>query len=100
MIPHLATKAIPTRLALRCSSRARCSGLGILASFWRLVRGPSLADRVVALDLIGYLVIGVMVVLSIVTQRESFLFVPVVAAIILFLGTAAFAIYLERRQQQ
>lgn len=75
-------------------------GLGILASFWRLVRGPSLADRVVALDLAGYLVIGVMVLLSIVTQRESFLFVPVVAAIILFLGTAAFAIYLERRQQQ
>lgn len=72
-------------------------GLGILASFWRLVRGPSLADRVVALDLIGYLAIGVMVVLSIVTQRESFLFVPVVGAIILFLGTAAFAIYLERR---
>ena len=72
-------------------------GLGILASFWRLLRGPSLADRVVALDLIGYLLIGVMVVLSIVTQRESFLFVPVVAAIILFLGTAAFAIFLERR---
>jgi multicomponent Na+:H+ antiporter subunit F len=74
-------------------------GLGILASFWRLIRGPSLADRVVALDLIGYLVIGVMLLLSIVTQRESLLFVPVVAAIILFLGTAAFAIYLERREQ-
>ncbi|MEQ8770010.1 MAG: monovalent cation/H+ antiporter complex subunit F [Phycisphaerales bacterium] len=72
-------------------------GLGILASFWRLVRGPSLADRVVALDLIGYLAIGVIVVLSIVTQRDSFLFVPVVGAMILFLGTAAFAIYLERR---
>ena len=74
-------------------------GLGMLASFWRLVRGPSLADRVVALDLIGYLSIGLMVALSIVTQRESFLFVPVVAAIILFLGTAAFAIYLERRRK-
>lgn len=72
-------------------------GLGILASFWRLVRGPSLADRVVALDLIGYQVIGIMFMLAIVTQRDSFLFVPVVAAIILFLGTAAFAIYLERR---
>ena len=75
-------------------------GLGILASFWRLLRGPSMADRVVALDLIGYLIIGVMVVLAIVTQRESFLFVPVIAAIILFLGTAAFAIYLERRRQR
>ncbi len=74
-------------------------GLGILASFFRLIRGPSLADRVVALDLIGYLIIGVMILLSIVTQNESFLFVPVVAGIILFLGTAAFAIYLERREK-
>ena len=74
-------------------------GLGVLASFWRLLRGPSLADRVVALDLIGYLIIGLMVVLSIVTDQAAFLFVPVVGAIILFLGTAAFAIYLERRRQ-
>ncbi|MEN0021451.1 MAG: monovalent cation/H+ antiporter complex subunit F [Planctomycetota bacterium] len=72
-------------------------GLGIIASFWRLVKGPSLADRVVALDLIGYLLIAVMIILSIVTQRESYMSVPIVAAIILFLGTAAFAIYLERR---
>lgn len=74
-------------------------GLGVIASFIRLIQGPSLADRVVALDLIGYLLIGVMVIFSIVTQQSSLLFVPVVAAIILFLGTAAFAIYLERRRQ-
>ncbi|MEM1072677.1 MAG: monovalent cation/H+ antiporter complex subunit F [Planctomycetota bacterium] len=72
-------------------------GLGILASLFRLIRGPTLADRVVALDLIGFMLLGVLGVFAIVTQRESLLFVAVVAAIILFLGTAAFALFLERR---
>ncbi len=71
--------------------------LGIAASLFRLARGPTLADRVVALDLIGFLLVGVLAIFSIVTQRPSLLFVAVVASLILFLGTAAFAIYLDRR---
>lgn len=72
-------------------------GAGVLASLWRLVVGPTLPDRVVALDLIGFLVVGVLCVFAIVTQRESLLAVGLVAALILFLGTAAFAVYVERR---
>ncbi|MEL6739206.1 MAG: monovalent cation/H+ antiporter complex subunit F [Planctomycetota bacterium] len=74
--------------------------LGVAASLVRLVQGPTLADRVVALDLIGFLLLGVLAAFSIVTQRPSVLFVVVVAALILFLGTAAFAIYLDRRWKQ
>ncbi|MCL4209102.1 MAG: hypothetical protein HRU76_15270 [Phycisphaeraceae bacterium] len=73
-------------------------GLGILASLWRVVAGPTLADRVVALDLVGFLAVGVLCVFSIVTGNFSLLAVALVAALILFLGTAAFAIYLERRE--
>ncbi|MGP1272035.1 MAG: monovalent cation/H+ antiporter complex subunit F [Phycisphaerales bacterium] len=72
-------------------------GLALLASLWRAVVGPTLPDRVVALDLIGFLVLGALCVFSIVTQRPSLLFVALIAALILFLGTAAFAIYLDRR---
>lgn len=72
-------------------------GLALLASVWRLVVGPSLPDRVVALDLIGFLAVGIICVFSIVTQRSELLGVALVAALILFLGTAAFAIYLDRR---
>jgi multicomponent Na+:H+ antiporter subunit F len=72
-------------------------GVALLASVWRLVVGPSLPDRVVAVDLIGFLAVGLICVFAIVTQRSELLGVAVVAALILFLGTAAFAIYLDRR---
>lgn len=72
-------------------------GVSIAISLWRLVVGPTLPDRVVALDLIGFLVVGVLCVFSIVTQRPALLFVALIAALILFLATAAFAVYVERR---
>lgn len=73
-------------------------GAALLASLWRVVLGPTLADRVVALDLVGFLAVGVLCVFAIVTEQPSLLAVALVAALILFLGTAAFAIYLERRE--
>ena len=51
----------------------------------------------VAVDLIGFLAVGIICVFAIVTQRSELIGVAVVAALILFLGTAAFAIYLDRR---
>ena len=72
-------------------------GVALLASVWRLIVGPTLPDRVVAVDLIGFLAVGLICVFAIVTQRSALLGVAVVAALILFLGTAAFAIYLDRR---
>lgn len=71
--------------------------LAVMFAFVRLVRGPSLPDRVVALDLIGTLSIGVMAAYSIATDDGIFLDVAVVVAIISFLGTIAFAYYVERR---
>lgn len=73
---------------------------GIVASLVRLIKGPSLPDRVVALDLIGFLVVGLVCLVSIATETPSLLAVALVAALILFLGTAAFAIYLQRRRAQ
>jgi len=74
-------------------------GAALLASVYRLAVGPSLPDRVVALDLIGFLAVSLICVFAIVTQRSELLGVALVAALILFLGTAAFAIYLDRRAQ-
>lgn len=71
--------------------------VGLVASLWRLLVGPTLPDRVVALDLLGFLVIGLVCMAGIVTHEVAFLGVSLVAALILFLGTAAFAMYLERR---
>lgn len=63
----------------------------------RLGVGPSLPDRVVALDLMAILVVGFIATTAIDTERAFFLEGAAVLALIVFLGTVAFARYLERR---
>lgn len=73
---------------------------GVVLAFIRLVRGPTVPDRVVALDMVGTLIIGIMAVYAVRTRQPVVLDVAVVIALILFLGTVAFAYYLERRAQR
>jgi len=75
-------------------------GVAALASLIRLMIGPTLADRVVALDLLGFLIIGVFGAYAITAATSSLLAVGLVAALILFLGTTAFAIYVELRRDR
>jgi multicomponent Na+:H+ antiporter subunit F len=69
----------------------------IVVSFIRLVRGPSLPDRVVALDLMTTLGIAVTGVYAIATDQEIFIDVASIVALVSFLGTIAFAYYVEKR---
>lgn len=69
----------------------------VILAFVRLVRGPSLPDRVVALDLITTLMIGIIAVYAIGTDEPVLLDLAIVLALISFLGTVAFAHYIERR---
>lgn len=66
-------------------------------SLARLVRGPSLADRVVASDLMGTLVLGVVVVVSVKSGQAPFLDAGLVLALLSFVGTATYAYYLGLR---
>lgn len=63
----------------------------------RLLKGPSLADRVIALDLISALAVGVVAVYSIFTNQPILLRAAIVVALVVFVGTVAFAMYLEKR---
>lgn len=67
-----------------------------LITFLRLARGPSRADRVMALDLIGVLVLGIVTIYAIGMDQPVFLDVAIGIALISFLGTIAFARYLEK----
>lgn len=69
----------------------------VIAAFIRLARGPSLPDRVVALDLMVTLGIGIIAVYAVANDQPAFLDVAVVLALISFLATIAFAYYMERR---
>jgi multicomponent Na+:H+ antiporter subunit F len=71
--------------------------LAALVAFGRLVYGPTLPDRVVAIDLIGVLIVCLLVVLAAVTGELSFLDVAIVLALVSFVGTVAYARYVERR---
>ena len=70
---------------------------GLVSVFIRLVRGPYLPDRVIALDLLSILAMGFIVAYAVRFNQPNFLDVAIILAIISFLGTVAFAYYLERR---
>ena len=63
----------------------------------RLVRGPSLPDRVVALDLMGTVAIALISCYALMNSQPAFLDVAIVVGLIGFIGTVAFAYYTERR---
>lgn len=71
--------------------------LAVVIVFVRLVRGPSLPDRVVAVDLMNTLGIGIVATYAIAADQPAFLDVAIAMALISFLGTVAFAYYIERR---
>ena len=72
--------------------------LGAVFTFIRLVRGPSLPDRVISIDLLGILVVCVLVVVAGDSGQQAFLDVAMVIALISFVGTVAYARYLERER--
>jgi multicomponent Na+:H+ antiporter subunit F len=74
-------------------------GLGLLFTIFRLLMGPTLSDRVVALDLLGFVVLGFIGANILQSGQTVYLDVLTVAAIVLFFGTIAFARYLERRSK-
>jgi multicomponent Na+:H+ antiporter subunit F len=74
-------------------------GVALFLAFLRLVRGQTLPDRVVALDLIAVLTVALIALYAIATNERIFLDTAIVLALISFLGTVAFARYVERRAQ-
>lgn len=75
-------------------------GVAVLMAMVRLVRGPTLPDRVVAMDLIGVLVVGLIVVLAASTGVRTSLDAAIVIALIGFVGTVAYATYVERGHRE
>lgn len=70
--------------------------LAFVLAFVRLVRGPTLPDRVVALDLIALLVVAIVATYDIATHQPVLFDAAIVLALVAFLGTVAFARYVER----
>lgn len=72
-----------------------CAALALTG--WRLVRGPSFADRFVAFDMLTALGIAFAGLAAVSTSRGVFLDIALGLALVNFVGTAAFALFLERK---
>jgi multicomponent Na+:H+ antiporter subunit F len=70
-------------------------GVTVLLAVIRLVRGPGLADRVVAIDLLSAVAVGIMAAWAVAADDPTYLDVALLVALVAFLGTVAFAAYAE-----
>lgn len=62
----------------------------------RIILGPSMPDRVIALDMIGVNLIAMIAVVSIMLKTKAFLEVILILGILSFIGTIAFSKAIER----
>ncbi|MGM0829663.1 MAG: Na(+)/H(+) antiporter subunit F1 [Bacillota bacterium] len=73
-----------------------CVSLSMLGLVYRVVKGPTIPDRVVALDAIGINLIAIIALVSMMLDTYAFLEVILLLGILAFLGTVAFSKFLEK----
>jgi multicomponent K+:H+ antiporter subunit F len=71
-------------------------GLALALNLWRLVRGPALADRILALDTMVINVIGIIVLTGIASDSGISFEAALLLAMVGFVGTVAYAKFLLR----
>lgn len=74
--------------------------LALVISLLRLSLGPTLADRVVALDLIAVITVGLILVDAVRSDQVPYLRPALLLGLVGFLATVAFAYHLKRRGHQ
>ncbi|MCW2335943.1 multicomponent Na+:H+ antiporter subunit F [Sphingobium sp. B2D3A] len=74
--------------------------LAFLLAGWRMVTGPSFADRFVALDMLTAIAVGFAALTTLATGRGAFLDIALGISLINFVATAAFAVFLERKRRR
>lgn len=70
--------------------------IALIGLIYRLVKGPSAPDRVIALDSIGVSVIALVGLFSIYVGSNFFIDIALLLAILSFIGTIAFSKFIEK----
>ena len=73
-------------------------GIILLAAFfclYRVLKGPNAADRIVGMDMLGILIVGICALLSISTKRSWYMDIGIAWALQSFISTLAFTKFLE-----
>lgn len=61
---------------------------------YRIIRGPSIPDRMVGIDIFGILVVGICGIISVITEKDFILDIGIAWVILSFIGTLTLAKYL------
>lgn len=69
--------------------------VSLTLTVWRAIIGPTTADRVMSLDLVGAMLMGACILLAMISGRELFIDVALAVAVIAFIGTIAFSRQIE-----
>jgi len=65
---------------------------------YRIIRGPTIPDRMVGVDIFGILVVGVCAIISIQTEKSFILDIGIAWIILSFIGTLTLAKYLTGKK--
>ena len=72
-------------------------GLAMLMALWRLVRGPTAPDRILALDTLYVATIAQVVLLGMLEETETYFEIALIIAMLGFFGTVVLSKYVLRR---
>ncbi len=72
--------------------------LCLLLGMIRFIKGPSLADRITAFDLLAANIIGLIAIYSVLTDETYFMDVALILSLIAFISSMFFAYYLVRKK--
>ena len=87
-----------TLLSVSLVVAALLLGVALILSLFRVFGGPTISDRVVAVDMISYVAIGFAAVMALATGQAVLLDAAAVLAVAAFVGTLALARHVERTQ--
>lgn len=90
------TPAGPTWFSLSLNAISAMLAIALLLAAYRLLIGPTLANRVVALDMIALVLVQLFAVHAIETGEDAVLWPATIFAILVFMGTVGFARYVQQ----
>ncbi|HUV00369.1 MAG TPA: monovalent cation/H+ antiporter complex subunit F [Bacteroidales bacterium] len=73
------------------------TGLSAVCLF-RIIRGPTIPDRMVGIDIFGILVVGICAIIAIQTEKSFILDIGIAWVILSFIGTLTMAKYLSGKK--
>lgn len=72
--------------------------MAFLLAFIRMLKGPAVSDRIVAMDLIASITMAFILTYSILVQRAIYFDIVIVISLISFIGTVAISTYLKQKK--